>query len=257
MCKIFDTHAHYDDKSFDLDRTEILENLPNNNVLGVLNASVDLETSKISLELSQKFSHVYCAVGIHPQNINNLNNNCINILENLIINNKKIVAVGEIGLDYHYDSNNKNLQKNIFEAQIKLSLKHDLPILVHDRDAHGDTLEILQKYKPKGVVHCFSGSLEMAREIVNIGMYLGIGGVLTFKNSKNIIEVVQNISIDNLVFETDAPYLAPVPFRGTRCVSNYIKYTAEKLSEILNIKLDILYNKIFENSVKLFNINNL
>ena len=255
MYKIFDTHAHYDDESFDSDRDEILQNLKLNNIYGVLNASVDLKSSEVSVELAKKYDHVYCAVGIHPQNINNLDKNYINNLENLILNNNKIIAIGEIGLDYYFDNNNKNSQKNIFEEQINLSLKHDLPILVHDREAHFDTLEILKKYRPKGAVHCFSGSLEMAKEIINLNMYLGIGGVLTFKNSKTICEVVKNIPLEYLVFETDAPYLAPVPFRGKRCISAYIKYVAERLSEILNTNINIIYDKIYENSLKLFNIN--
>lgn len=259
MCHIFDTHAHYDDSTFDEDRNVLLNNLLLKNVSKIVNASVDIQSSIKSIELSNRYSHVYTAIGVHPQNIENSNfeNDYPEILENFIINNSKIVAIGEIGLDYYFNSKNKTDQIKVFEKQIELSLKHALPILIHDREAHSDTLEILKKYKPKGIVHCFSGSLEMAREVIKLGMYIGIGGVITFKNAKTIVEVVREIPIENIVLETDAPYLAPVPFRGKRCDSSYIKYVAEKISEIKSIDVKEVYKQTFENAINLFQISKI
>ncbi len=254
---IFDTHAHYDDSAFDEDRDILLENLRKKNVRYIINSSVDIPSSLESIKLTEKYSYIYAAVGIHPQNIDDeLENDYQNHIENMIKKNKKVVAIGEIGLDYHFDSNEKSKQKIIFEDQIKLSLKYALPIIVHDREAHKDTIETLKKYNPKGIVHCFSGSVEMAKELVKLGMYLGIGGVSTFKNAKNIIETIKEIPIENLVLETDAPYLAPEPLRGTRCDSSLIKYVAEKISAIKNINVQEVYEKTFNNAVKIFNISN-
>jgi TatD DNase family protein len=160
MSLIFDTHAHYDDSAFNEDREKVLSTLPEKGVYAVVNAGADVESSKKSIEIAERYSYIYAAVGVHPENISNINTESfIDELENLILNNKKVVAVGEIGLDYHYNSENKDIQKTVFESQIKLALKHNLPILVHDREAHGDMLELLKKHSPKGIVHCFSGSV--------------------------------------------------------------------------------------------------
>ena len=254
MGLIFDTHAHYDDSAFDEDREEKLSALPNDNIYAVINAGADIESSKKSITLSEKYDYIYAAVGIHPENISSISKDYISGLEKLILNNKKVVGVGEIGLDYHYTKENKQQQKDLFESQVKLAIKHDLPVIVHDREAHGDTLEILKKYKPKGVVHCFSGSLEMAKEVIKMGMYIGVGGVVTFKNAKNVVYVVENISLENIVLETDAPYMSPVPFRGKRCDSSYIKYTAEKISEIKNIELNEVFEITKKNAKNLFGV---
>ncbi len=259
MCSIFDTHAHYDDSAFDENRGALLDCLPLKNVCGIVNASVDIKSSIKSIELSEKYSYIYSAVGIHPQNIedDNFRSNYLEELENFIINNSKVVAIGEIGLDYHFNSENKISQIKVFEEQIELASKHNLPILVHDREAHGDTLEILKRYKPKGIVHCFSGSLEMAQEVTKLGMYIGIGGVVTFKNAKTIVEVVKEIPIEKIVLETDAPYLAPVPFRGKRCDSSYIKFVAEKIAELKSIDTKEVYEQTFKNAMNLFKISKL
>lgn len=255
MGLIFDTHAHYDDIAFDDDREKILSSLPkNDNIYAVVNAGADIESSKKSINLSEKYSYIYAAVGVHPENISNTPKDYISQLEKLILNSEKIVGVGEIGLDYHYTKENKEQQKDLFESQVKLAIKHDLPIIVHDREAHGDTMEILKKHNPKGVLHCFSGSLEMAQEVIKMGMYIGIGGVITFKNAKNAVYVVENISLENIVLETDAPYMSPVPFRGKRCDSSYIKYTAEKISEIKNISLKEVFEVTKQNAKNLFGI---
>lgn len=254
MSLIFDTHAHYDDSAFNEDREEKLSSLPNDNIYAVINAGADIESSKKSINLSENYPYIYAAVGIHPENISSTPKDYISRLEKLILSGKKVVGVGEIGLDYHYTKENKQQQKELFENQVKLAIKHDLPVIVHDRDAHADTMEILKKHKPKGVVHCFSGSLEMAKEIIKIGMYIGIGGVVTFKNAKNIVDVAENISLEHIVLETDAPYMAPAPFRGKRCDSSYIKYTAEKISEIKNIDLKEVFEITKQNAKNLFGV---
>ena len=250
---IFDTHAHYDDKSFDEDRSEVLKMLPQNNVFAVVNAGADIESSVKSIEISKEYDYVYASVGIHPENISDEKIDYINILEDLL-KNEKVVAIGEIGLDYHYTKDNKSDQIELFENQISLAVNHNLPIMVHDREAHGDTMDLLKKYTPKGIVHCFSGSVEMAKEVIKLGMYIGIGGLITFKNAKTAVNVVENIPLSSIVLETDAPYMTPVPFRGTRCNSSYIKYTAEKIAEIKNINVEEVLKITKENALKLFNL---
>lgn len=250
---IFDTHAHYDDKSFDEDRSEVLKMLPQNNVFAVVNAGADIESSVKSIEISKEYDYVYASVGIHPENISDEKIDYINILEDLL-KNEKVVAIGEIGLDYHYTKDNKSDQIELFENQINLAVNHNLPIMVHDREAHGDTMDLLKKYTPKGIVHCFSGSVEMAKEVIKLGMYIGIGGLITFKNAKTAVNVVENIPLSSIVLETDAPYMTPVPFRGTRCNSSYIKYTAEKIAEIKNINVEEVLKITKENALKLFNL---
>lgn len=250
---IFDTHAHYDDKSFDKDRAEVLDMLPQKDVFAVVNAGADIESSVKSIEISKEYNYVYASVGIHPENIPDEKCDYINILENLL-KNEKVVAVGEVGLDYHYSKDRKKEQLKLFEDQIILAIKHNLPIMVHDREAHGDTMDLLKKYNPKGIVHCFSGSVEMAKEVTKLGMYIGIGGLITFKNAKTAVSVVENIPLSSIVLETDAPYMTPVPFRGTRCNSSHIKYTAEKIAEIKKINVDEVLKITKENAFKIFNL---
>ena len=250
---IFDTHAHYDDKSFDQDRAEVLDMLPQKDVFAVVNAGADIESSVKSIEISKEYNYVYASVGIHPENIPDEKCDYINILENLL-KNEKVVAVGEVGLDYHYSKDRKKEQLKLFEDQIILAIKHNLPILVHDREAHRDTMDLLKKYNPKGIVHCFSGSVEMAKEVIKFGMYIGIGGLITFKNAKTAVSVVENIPLSSIVLETDAPYMTPVPFRGTRCNSSHIKYTAKKIAEIKKINVDEVLKITKENACKIFNL---
>lgn len=254
MNNIFDTHAHYDDAAFDEDRASLLKDLPDMEIYAVITAGADLESSLKASEISKKYDYIYAAAGIHPENIQGFGGNYVKSLEDIISGNKKVVAVGEIGLDYHFRTDNKEKQKEIFLNQIELANKRGLPVLVHDRDAHADTMEILKRMKPHGVVHCFSGSLEMAKEVVKLGMFLGIGGVVTFKNAKTIVEVVKNMPLDVMVLETDAPYMAPTPFRGKRCDSSMIKYTAEKIAEIKNIDVSEVLRITKNNAQKLFGI---
>ena len=251
---IFDTHAHYDDKAFDSDREELLNSMHESGVLGIVNASADINSSLSSVKLSEKYPYVFAAVGVHPENLDDLSEDYTETLKKLATEHKKVVAIGEIGLDYHFRLDNKEKQIEVFENQVKLANSLDLPVIVHDREAHKDTFDILKKYNPKGIVHCFSGSVEMAKEIIKLGMKLGIGGVLTFKNAKTVVEVARQIPLKHLVLETDAPYLAPVPFRGKRCNSSYIKYVAEKIAEIKNISAEEVYKETFKNAIEVYNI---
>ena len=251
---IFDTHAHYDDEAFESDREELLNSMHEGGVLGIVNASADINSSLSSAKLSEKYPYVFAAVGVHPENLDGLSEDYTEQIKKIATEHKKVVAIGEIGLDYHFRLDNKEKQIEVFENQVKLANFLDLPVIVHDREAHKDTFDILKKYNPKGIVHCFSGSVEMAKEIVKLGMKRGIGGVLTFKNAKTIVEVVKQIPLSHLVLETDAPYLAPVPFRGKRCNSSYIKFVAEKIAEIKNISAEEVYKETFKNALEVYNI---
>ncbi len=249
--QIFDSHAHYDDEKFDGLREELLTKLFNSGVCGIISCSVDVFSAGNNLSLAEKYENLYVAVGIHPENLKS--NTEITEIENLS-KHKKCVAIGEIGLDYYWDTEHKAEQIRVFEEQIILANKLGLPIIVHDRDAHGDVLELLKKHKPKGVVHCFSGSVEMAREIIKLGMYIGIGGVITFKNARKLPEVLMEIPEDRLLLETDCPYLAPEPFRGKLCHSGYITLTAKKIAELKNISYECILKTTRKNAIKLFNL---
>lgn len=250
---IFDTHAHYDDSRFDEDRDELLCSLKEKGVSHIINCGCDLKSSLTTLALSEKHDFIYAAVGVHAHEAEEATENDLTEIEKLY-ENKRVVAVGEIGLDYHYDFSPRERQLEVFERQLALANKLKLPVIIHDREAHEDTMNLLKKYKPKGVVHCFSGSAEMAKEIVKLGMYIGIGGAVTFKNAKKPVEVVEYLPIDRLLLETDAPYMTPVPYRGQRCDSAHIAYTAEKIAEIKDLDVQELIDICNENAKRLFNI---
>ncbi len=250
---IFDSHAHYDDAKFDSIRDDILSKMPKNNVGGIINCGTDISTSQISIDLAEKYPFVFAAVGYHPQ--------CIDAdttfqREALIklLENKKVVAIGEIGLDYYWDTEFKEKQIDFFEKQLILANKLSLPVIVHEREAHSDTLALLKKHTPKGVLHCFSGSLETAREIIKLGMYIGVGGVITFKNSKKLIEIVKEIPLESILLETDAPYLSPEPNRGKTNNSTNIKYIAEKIATIKYTTTQQVLSVTTANVKELFNI---
>ncbi len=250
---IFDSHAHYDDEAFDADRDELLTRLFSEDVCGIINVGCNLETSKKSVELARKYPLIWAAVGVHPHDAKEVPANYLEELASLS-SEPKVVAIGEIGLDYHYDFSPREVQKKVFEEQLKLAKDLDLPVIIHNREAHGDTLELLKKYCPKGVVHCFSGSLEMADEIIKLGMYIGLGGAVTFKNAKNPVLVAKNISLDRILLETDCPYMAPVPHRGKRCDSSMIKLTAEKLAAERGVSVEEILSAARKNAVKLMRL---
>ncbi len=249
MAKIFDTHSHYDDIKFDEVRDELLSSLESRNVGRVITCGVDMPSSLRSKKLAEKYDYIYFAAGIHPENMDEV---CDTDFIKEMSKHEKCVAVGEIGFDYYFDPTSAEKQKQVFEKQLILSKELNLPVIVHDRDAHADTLELLKKHRPKGVVHCFSGSPETAREIVSLGMYIGIGGVITFKNAKRLPEVAKELPLDRILLETDCPYLAPEPFRGKLCNSAMIEYTAKRLAEIRNISYEEVLEATFENAMNLF-----
>ncbi|WP_444645509.1 TatD family hydrolase [Caproiciproducens sp. R1] len=251
---IFDSHAHYDDAAFDDDRSAVLAGLPGRGICNVINCGADLDSSRTSIQLAADYPYIYAAVGIHPECVKDAPGNYPEQLEELL-HRDKVVAVGEIGLDYHFEDNApRDVQKAAFETQILLAKKHRLPIIVHDRDAHGDTMEILRKHKPSGVVHCFSGSVEMAMECVRLGMYIGLGGAVTFKNARVPVEVAAAVPLERMLMETDCPYMAPVPFRGKRNDSTLIAYTAARIAEIRGITAEELLTVTRGNAENLFSI---
>lgn len=250
---IFDTHAHYDDELFSEDSEELLSSFLSNGISGIISCGVNAESSKANIELANKYPFMFAAAGYHGLNTEDLTVDYLEILCELV-KEEKVVAVGEIGLDYHYEKETRDIQLEIFRRQIELANEYDLPVIVHDREAHEDTLSILKELKPKGVVHCFSGSVEMAKEIIRLGMYIGIGGAVTFKNAVKPVEVAKFVPEDRLLLETDAPYMTPVPFRGKRCTSLHIPYTAEKIAEIRGIDTQYLLNITDKNARTLFNI---
>ncbi|WP_050608379.1 TatD family hydrolase [Clostridium niameyense] len=252
--KIFDAHAHYDDESFKEDRYEVIKELKDNKIIGVLNCGASVQSSKTSLELADKYDFFYAAVGIHPEHAFE----ALDSLEEIkkLSKHKKVKAIGEIGLDYYYDENpERNVQIKAFENQMALAEELNLPVVIHDREAHKDTLDVIKKFpKVKGEVHCFSGSVEFAKECIELGYYIGVTGVVTFKNAKKIIDVIKNVPLDRIVVETDCPYMAPVPLRGKRNRSEYIKYMLDKISEIKDIPVEKVSNEIINNIINLFNI---
>ena len=250
---IFDTHAHYNDKAFNEDRTKLLDSFTESGILGVINCGTDIEESKNSIALSKEYDFMYCAVGFHPEEIHKANENYLNEIKELS-KHKKCVAIGEIGLDYYWVKDNKEEQKRIFTEQVILANELNLPVIIHSRDAHNDTLEILKKYKPKGVLHCFSGSVEVMKEVLKLGMYIGLGGAVTFKNARVPLEVAKELPLERLLLETDCPYMSPVPMRGKRNQSTYISFVAEKIAEVKNLTKEEVLTTANNNAFKLFNI---
>ena len=253
---IFDSHAHYGDHAFDGDREAVLCGLAGGGVCGAVTIGTDISSSREALRLARRYSGLglYAAVGIHPEEAGGLPEYWEEELA-LLLEKPEVVALGEIGLDYHYDDMApKEVQRNLFERQLLLAKRKGLPVLVHVRDAHGDTLELLRRHRPFGVVHCFSGSVEMMREVVALGMYVGLGGAVTFKNARVPLEVARAVPLERLLLETDAPYMAPVPFRGKRCDSTMIAFTAEKIAELRAVPVQELLDATCENAKRFFGL---
>ena len=243
----FDTHAHYDDERFDEDRDTLLASMPENNVGLILNPGCDVESSRKAVSYANKYPFVYAAVGIHPDEVGSLNEETFAQMKELF-KEEKVVAVGEIGLDYYWDNEPREVQKKWFIRQLELARELDLPVLIHSREAAADTMEIMKEHAKglSGVIHCYSYSKEMAQEYIKMGFYIGVGGVVTFKNAKKLKEVVENIPLTSIVLETDCPYMAPEPNRGKRNNSAYIRYVAEKIAELKGI----MYEEVVEQTEK-------
>lgn len=251
---IFDSHSHYDSEAFDEDRQLILEGLAKKGVSGVMHAATDLISGQMGIQMAQDYPWFYTSIGIHPEELDKAPVDLEEQLTQQLVQTSKIKAIGEIGLDYYHDSSTKEQQIQLFRRQVGFAVEHDLPIIVHDRDAHADTLTILKEFRPRGVVHCYSGSLEMAQEILDLGMYLGFTGVVTFRNAKKPLAVATEIPVQRLLLETDCPYMAPEPLRGKRSDSSMIAYSAQTIAEAKGIPTQQLLDITFSNTCTLFNI---
>ena len=250
----FDTHAHYDSSKFDADRDAVLRALPESGVTLVVDPGDNAERSRRAVELAQQYPHVYAAVGWHPEEAENWDENSLPAIRELA-KQPKVCAIGEIGLDYYWDATYRVRQKEMFRAQIELALELDLPVIVHDREAHGDSLEIVRDYPAlRGVFHCFSGSVEMAQELLRRGWYLGFDGPITYKNAARAPEVIRICPMERILLETDSPYLAPVPNRGQRNDSRNLPYIAATVARIKDMPVEAVAAQTMENGKKLFGI---
>ena len=252
---IFDTHAHYDSSAFNPDREAVLAALPEAGVALVVDPGCDLPTSRAALALAEQFPHVYAAVGIHPEDCAGYTDADLDALRQLC-RHDKAVAIGEIGLDYYWAENPpREFQQQVFRRQLELALELDMPVIIHDREAHGDSLAIVKEYPGlRGVFHCFSGSPEMAAELLKRGWYLGFDGPITYKNAKRAPEVAAITPLDRILVETDSPYMTPVPFRGKRNDSRYLPYVLEKLAEWKGVTTEEMTDITFANGKRLFGI---
>ncbi len=251
---IFDTHAHYADSAFDEDREAVLAELHSKGVSYVMLASSSVKDTAENAQLAGCYDYIYAASGVHPESVDTDPEDYLDIVRKTALSSPKIKAIGEIGLDYHYEGYDREKQICFFEEQIVLAKELGLPIIVHSRDATEDTMTLLKKHRPQGILHCFSGSAETAKEVIKLGMYIGFTGVITFKNAKKAIKALEAVPLDRLLLETDCPYMAPVPFRGKRCDSSMIAYTAEKAAEIKGISVQELVDITCENAKRIYSI---
>lgn len=254
--ELFDSHAHYNDEKFDIDREEIIQSIYNEGITSVVNAGYSLESSKKAIEIAKKHDFIYATVGISPNDIEDLP---IDYKEQIIkmANEKKVVAIGEIGLDYYWNKEKKEKQKQIFMEQIEIANQMNLPIVIHTRDAIMDTLDILKKKIKcinKGVFHCCPLNIELAKEALKLDFYISIAGPVTFKNSKNAEEFIKSIPIEKMLIETDSPYLSPEPVRGTRNDSRNVKYTAKKIADFKQVPVQTIAETTYQNAKKIFKI---
>ena len=252
---LFDTHAHYDDERFDEDRETLLRAMPEKGVGLIVNPGCDLPSSRMAVDMAQKYDFLYAAVGIHPENCGDFAPAMTDGLRALI-KAPKVVAIGEIGLDYYWAENPpKELQQEVLRRQLALAQELRLPVIIHDRDAHADTLAIVREFpQVTGVFHCFAGSVEMAQTLIKMGWMLSFNGAATFKNAKKAPEVIAAVPLEKLMIETDAPYLTPVPHRGERNDSSYVRFVAEKIAEIKGISAEEVEKATWENGKAFFGI---
>ena len=250
----FDSHAHYDDERFDEDRETLIESLKEKGVDFVVNAAADMKSCHTSLQLAEKYPFIYSSVGVHPHDVKDLTETDIEEMRELA-KHKKVVAIGEIGLDYYYDNSPREEQRIWFKRQLQLAKELNLPVIIHSREASQETFDIIMESGVKeGVIHCFSGSYELAKEYVKKGFYIGVGGSLTFKNAKKTVKVVEGIGLEHIVIETDCPYLTPVPHRGERNDSSYLKFVVQKIAQIKGISEAEVKMVSSQNAKKLFRI---
>ena len=252
---IFETHAHFDDEAYDKDRDTLLKSLNFHGVEALVNVGASMASSRQSIELAKEYPFIYAAVGVHPEQVEELNEDTMKKLEEMA-KEEKVVAIGEIGLDYYYDDVPREIQKKWFKEQLNLAVKLKKPVIIHSRDAAQDTMEMMKKYQGKltGIIHCFSYSKECADFFVKSGYYLGIGGVVTFSNAKKLKEVVKEVPLDRIVLETDCPYLTPTPYRGKRNSSHYLPYVAEELAKIKEIPVEEVIRITNENAKRVYEI---
>ena len=252
---LFDTHAHVDDRAFDEDRQALLENLPSQGITMLLNPGCSLETSRNAVKNARDYAYIYAAVGSHPDAADEVNDEVLEEYRKLVKENPKVKAIGEIGLDYHYEDVPRARQQQAFRDQMALARELNLPVIIHDREAHEDCLNMLKAFpEVKGVFHCFSGSAEMARQLTNMGWYVGFTGVITFKNARRAVEAAAAVPLDRMVIETDCPYMSPEPFRGKRNDPSRVYRMAEKLAEIRGLSVEEIQNITLENGKRLYGI---
>lgn len=248
----FDTHAHFDDEKFDENRDILIEEMHSNGVDYIINIGADMESSVKSIELAKKYDFIYAAVGVHPHEVENMTEEDINTLRKFT-EYEKVVAIGEIGLDYYYDFSPRDKQCYWFERQLDLAAELNMPVSIHSRDAAKETFDIIKNSAVrKGVIHAYSGSVEMARNYIDMGFYIGVGGVVTFKNAKKLIDVVSFSPMERILLETDSPYLSPVPVRGTVNNSQNLKYIVDKISEIKQISAEKVCEITSQNAKGIF-----
>lgn len=253
---LIDSHAHYDDEKFDADRDMVMKRIESQGVAAVVNPSTNLASMRKVLELSESYGLLYAALGTHPHEAAEYSNTSLDTIREMS-RSAKVVAIGEVGLDYYYDFSPRKVQKECFATHIGLAKELKLPLIIHDRDAHKDVIDIIKAENAGlagGVFHCFPGSVEMAREVLDAGFYIALGGAVTFKNAKRPVEVAKYIPIDRLLVETDSPYMAPVPHRGKRNDSGYLPFIIEKIAEIRNMKFEQVAQATADNACRLFNL---
>ena len=255
---LFDTHAHYDSRQFDADRDQVLSALPGQGVGLVVNPGCDLDSSRRAIAIAEQYPFVYAAVGVHPEDCAGWQDTDVDELRSLAAH-PKVVAIGEIGLDYYWKENPpREFQQRVFRAQLALAWELDLPVIVHDREAHGDCLSIIREFpQVRGVFHCFSGSAEMAKELVGLGWMISFTGALTYKNARKAVEAAQAVPLDRIMIETDSPYMAPVPCRGERCHSGLARHTCERLAELRGISPEECARITFENGTEFYQLQEL
>ncbi len=249
---IFESHVHFDDDAFKQDREAAIKRAREAGVTKIINIGASMQSSRTSIELSKNYDFMYTTIGVHPYDVPEMKEKDLEILIAMAAYDK-VVAIGEIGLDYHYDNISKTVQKLWFREQLKIASDLSLPVVIHSRDAANDTYEILKEYKDvTGVIHCYSYSAQMAKKFIDLGYYIGVGGVVTFKNARNLVETVDNINLENILVETDAPYLAPEPKRGKRNESAYLPYIIKKIADIKGVDEKVVEQVTYDNAVRCF-----